>query len=149
MKCPFCGGLDSTVVDSRVSDLGDKIRRRRQCASCQKRFTTFEEVDIRLPVIVKQNGQRQECQMKKIRESFMRALHKRPVSIDLIDESVDRIRQYLLSLGTKEVSSMQVGEWVMGELRRLDKVAFIRFASVYRSFQEPEDFEAVVHDLRH
>ncbi|MDE1941741.1 MAG: transcriptional regulator NrdR [Betaproteobacteria bacterium] len=147
MKCPFCGTLDSQVIDSRASDSGDSIRRRRRCLACNRRFTTYETADIRLPQVVKQNGQREDYSADKVRVSFMRALHKRPVPVELVDAAIDRIRQHLLTLGEREVQSLRVGEMVMEELRRLDKVAYVRFASVYRSFQDLDDFRDVIRDL--
>ena len=146
MKCPFCGSLDTQVVDSRVSDEGDAIRRRRRCTSCDKRFTTFETAEIRLPQIVKQNGQRVEFDREKVRTSFQRALHKRPVPTQLVDEAIERIMQRALSLGERELPSRQVGELVMKELAKLDKVAYVRFASVYRSFQDLEDFSDAIRE---
>lgn len=146
MKCPFCGSLDTQVVDSRVSDEGDVIRRRRRCSSCDKRFTTFETAEIRLPQIVKQNGQRVEFDREKVRTSFQRALHKRPVPTQLVDEAIERIMQRALSLGERELASRQVGELVMKELAKLDKVAYVRFASVYRSFQDLEDFSDAIRE---
>ncbi len=147
MKCPFCGTLDSQVIDSRVSEAGDSIRRRRRCMSCNKRFTTYETADIRMPQVVKQNGQREDYSSDKVRISFMRALHKRPVSVELVDGAIDRITQHLLARGEREIPSLRVGEMVMEELRRLDKVAYVRFASVYRSFQDVDDFRDVIRDL--
>lgn len=147
MKCPFCGHADTQVVDSRVNETGDTIRRRRRCLSCDKRFTTFETADIRLPQIVKSSGFREEFSEDKLREGFGRALHKRPVSTELVDEAIQRIRQKLLSLGEREIPSRQLGELVMLELKRLDKVAYIRFASVYKSFQDADDFRDVLKDL--
>lgn len=147
MKCPFCGAIDTQVIDSRVSEEGDSIRRRRRCASCSKRFTTYETVELRLPQIVKQNGSREEFGRDKLRTSFMRALHKRPVSTELVDEAIERIYQKVLSLGERELASLQVGEMVMHELHKLDKVAYIRFASVYRSFKDVDDFRDVIRDL--
>ena len=147
MKCPFCGAIDTQVIDSRVSEEGDSIRRRRRCASCSKRFTTYETVELRLPQIVKQNGSREEFGRDKLRTSFMRALHKRPVSTALVDEAIERIYQKVLSLGERELASLQVGEMVMHELHKLDKVAYIRCASVYRSFKDVDDFRDVIRDL--
>ena len=147
MKCPFCGAIDTQVIDSRVSEEGDSIRRRRRCPSCSKRFTTYETVELRLPQVVKQNGSREEFGRDKLRTSFMRALHKRPVSTELVDEAIERIYQKVLSLGERELSSRQVGEMVMHELHKLDKVAYIRFASVYRSFKDVDDFRDVIRDL--
>ncbi|HMM47502.1 MAG TPA: transcriptional regulator NrdR [Thiobacillaceae bacterium] len=149
MKCAFCGSLDTQVVDSRVNEAGDAIRRRRRCTACGKRFTTWETPELRPPQIVKANGTREDFSETKLRESFRRALHKRPVPTELVDAAVDRIRQHLLTQGEREVPARAIGELVMGELRKLDKVAYIRFASVYRSFQEPEDFRDVLQDLEH
>ncbi len=147
MKCPFCGTLDSQVIDSRATEAGASIRRRRRCAACNKRFTTYETADIRLPQVIKQNGQREDYSSEKVRVSFLRALHKRPVSMELVDAAIDRIRQHLLARGEREIPSLRVGEMVMEELRRLDKVAYVRFASVYRSFQDVDDFRDVIRDL--
>ncbi|HQT25974.1 MAG TPA: transcriptional regulator NrdR, partial [Burkholderiales bacterium] len=135
MKCPFCGAPDTSVMDSRVSEEGNSIRRRRRCQACQKRFTTYETADLMMPQVVKQNGNRAEFDREKLRTGFSRALHKRPVPTPLVDEAIDRIVQKVLSLGEREISSRRIGEMVMAELYRLDKVAYIRFASVYKSFQ--------------
>jgi transcriptional repressor NrdR len=147
MKCPFCGAPDTHVVDSRVSDEGNSIRRRRRCPVCGKRFTTYETAELRLPQVVKQNGKREEYSPDKIRTSFMRALHKRPVTTELVDAAIDRIGQKVLAFGEREVDSRRLGEMVMEELRRVDKVAYIRFASVYRSFQDVDDFRDAIRDL--
>src|SRR5436190_17888032 len=140
MKCPFCGSADTQVIDSRVSEPGDSIRRRRRCTACQKRFTTYETVELRLPQIVKTNGSREDFEVARIRVGFQRALHKRPVPTEFVDAAIDRIMQRVLSLGEREIASRQLGEMVMQELYKLDKVAYIRFASVYRSFQDVSDF---------
>ncbi|WP_028451828.1 transcriptional regulator NrdR [Chitinilyticum aquatile] len=147
MKCPFCGSPDTQVVDSRVSDEGDTVRRRRRCNVCDKRFTTFETAEVRLPQVVKQNGQRSEFDREKIRVSFHRALHKRPVPTQLVDEAISRILQKALAIGEREIPSRQIGEMVMTELAKLDKVAYIRFASVYRSFSDVEDFRDVIREV--
>jgi transcriptional repressor NrdR len=147
MKCPFCGSLDTQVIDSRVNEAGDAIRRRRRCAACDKRFTTWETAELRPPQIVKTNGTREDFSESKLREGFRRALHKRPVPTELVDAAVDRIRQRLLTLGEREIPAREVGELVMTELKKLDKVAYIRFASVYRSFQDVEDFRDVIRDI--
>ena len=147
MKCPFCGSLDTQVIDSRVNEPGDAIRRRRRCALCDKRFTTWETAELRPPQIVKTNGTRQDFSEEKLRESFRRALHKRPVSTELVDAAVARIRQRLLTLGEREVSAREIGEQVIAELKKLDKIAYIRFASVYRSFQDVDDFRDVIRDI--
>jgi transcriptional repressor NrdR len=147
MKCPFCGADETQVVDSRVSEEGDSIRRRRRCLACEKRFTTYETVELRMPQVVKANGIREEYDQDKLRIGFTRALHKRPVPTEYVDAAIDRITQKLLSLGEREVASRRIGEMVMRELYRLDKVAYIRFASVYKDFQDPEDFRDVLRDV--
>jgi len=148
MKCPFCKGPTTQVVDTRESEDGDSIRRRRRCLSCDKRFTTFETVELRMPQVVKQNGMRSEFDEDKLRTSFKRALHKRPVSAELVDAAIDHVTQKLHALGEREVGSRQVGEMVMKELLKLDKVAYIRFASVYKSFQDVGDFTEAVEEVR-
>ncbi|HSC80021.1 MAG TPA: transcriptional regulator NrdR [Chitinolyticbacter sp.] len=147
MKCPFCGSPDTQVVDSRVSEEGDTVRRRRRCAVCDKRFTTYETAEVRLPQVVKTNGQRVDFDREKIRTSFHRALHKRPVPTQLVDEAIARIIQKVLTVGDREIMSRQVGEMVMNELAKLDKVAYIRFASVYRSFSDLDDFRDVIKEV--
>ena len=147
MKCPFCGSFDTQVVDSRVSDAGDSIRRRRRCQNCQKRFTTYETVELRMPQVVKQNGMRAEFDVEKIRNGFARALHKRLVPTEYVDAALNRITQQVLSLGEREIPSVAIGEMVMGELYKLDKVAYIRFASVYKSFQDVSDFREVIREV--
>lgn len=148
MRCPFCNADDTQVIDSRVNEEGDSIRRRRRCGSCDKRFTTYETADLRLPQVIKGNGNREDFSDTKLREGFFLALHKRPVSAELIDEALHHIQSKLLVLGEREVASRQIGELVMAELRKLDKVAYIRFASVYRSFQDADDFRDVLKDLK-
>jgi transcriptional repressor NrdR len=147
VKCPFCGALDTQVADSRVSEEGNSIRRRRRCASCSKRFTTFETAELRVPQVVKHDGKREEFSTEKLRVSFMRALHKRPVPTESVDVAIDHITQKVLSLGERELESRRIGEMVMEQLRLMDKVAYIRFASVYRSFQDVDDFREVIRDL--
>jgi transcriptional repressor NrdR len=135
-------------VDTRENDDGDRVRRRRRCLSCDKRFTTFETVELRMPQVVKQNGMRSEFDAEKLRTSFNRALHKRPVSAELVDAAIDHVTQKLHALGEREIGSRQVGEMVMKELLKLDKVAYIRFASVYKSFQDVGDFADAVEAVR-
>ncbi len=147
MKCPFCGTEDTQVIDSRVNDEGDAIRRRRRCNHCDKRFTTYETADLQLPQVVKQNGTREEFMREKLRSSFTRALHKRPVPTEYVDRAIEHIVQKILARGEREVSSRDLGEIVMQELKLMDKVAYIRFASVYRSFQDVDDFSDVIRDL--
>jgi transcriptional repressor NrdR len=147
MKCPFCGTDDTQVVDSRVSEEGDRIRRRRRCTACDKRFTTYETVELRMPQVVKTSGTREEYDEEKLRTGFLRALHKRPVPTEYVDAAVERIAQKLLSLGEREIASRRVGEMVMRELYKLDKVAYIRFASVYKDFQDVADFRDVLKEV--
>ena len=148
MKCPFCKNPDTQVVDTRENEEGDSIRRRRRCLACEKRFTTFETVELRMPQVVKQNGMRSEFDEEKLRTSFTRALHKRPVPTELVDQAIDRIVQQVLSLGEREIGSRQIGEMVMKELLKLDKVAYIRFASVYKSFQDVGDFSEAIDAVK-
>ncbi len=147
MKCPFCGTDDTQVVDSRVNDEGNSIRRRRRCSECDKRFTTYESVELTLPQVVKQNGKREDFSRNKLHQSFSRALHKRPVPVEYIEQAIERIIQKVLSYGEKEITARELGENVMHELKKMDKVAYIRFASVYRSFSDVEDFHDVIRDL--
>ena len=147
MKCPFCGTDDTQVVDSRVNDEGNSIRRRRRCSECDKRFTTYESVELTFPQVVKQNGKREDFSRNKLHQSFSRALHKRPVPVEYIDQAIERIIQKVLAYGEKDISARELGENVMHELKKMDKVAYIRFASVYRSFSDVEDFHDVMRDL--
>jgi transcriptional repressor NrdR len=148
MHCPFCKAEDTQVIDSRVSDDGDSIRRRRRCPACNKRFTTYETVELRLPQVVKQDGSRTEFDLDKLRTGFMRALHKRPVPTPLVDDAVATIAQQVLALGEREIPTRRIGEMVMKELYKLDKVAYIRFASVYRSFQDVDDFQDAIKEVQ-
>lgn len=148
MKCPFCKNDDTQVIDSRVSDDGETIRRRRRCAGCSKRFTTYETVELRMPQVVKQDGSRIEFDLDKLRTGFMRALHKRPVPTSLVDEAVATITQNVLALGEREIASRRIGEMVMRELHKLDQVAYIRFASVYKSFQDVDDFRDAIKEVQ-
>lgn len=148
MKCPFCKNDDTQVIDSRVSDDGETIRRRRRCAGCSKRFTTYETVELRMPQVIKQDGSRIEFDLDKLRTSFMRALHKRPVPTPLVDEAVATITQNVLALGEREIASRRIGEMVMRELHKLDQVAYIRFASVYKSFQDVDDFRDAIKEVQ-
>ena len=148
MKCPFCANLETQVVETRISEDADFIRRRRQCGACEKRFTTYERPDVSFPAIVKKDGRRIEYKRTKILGSMNLALRKRPVSTEQIDSAIERIEEKLLSLGLKEVSSTRLGELVMRELKKLDKVAYVRFASVYRSFEDIDEFRALVDEVR-
>lgn len=148
MKCPFCGHLETQVVETRVSEEADFVRRRRQCGQCEKRFTTYERPEVNFPAVVKKDGRRVDYIPTKLRASFALALRKRPVSIEQVDASIGRIEEKLLNLGVREVPAARLGEMVMRELKKLDKVAYIRFASVYRSFEDVDDFRALVDEVR-
>ena len=148
MKCPFCSHAESQVVETRISEDGDFIRRRRQCGSCEKRFTTYERPDVNFPTIVKKDGRRIDYERIKLRASMNLALRKRPVSTEQVDNAVERIEEKLLALGVREVPSTRIGELVMRELKKLDKVAYVRFASVYRSFEDIDDFKTLVDEVR-
>ncbi|SIQ18036.1 transcriptional regulator NrdR [Pseudacidovorax sp. RU35E] len=147
MKCPFCGHAETQVVETRISEDGDFVRRRRQCGGCEKRFTTYERPDVNFPAVVKKDGSRADYEPAKVRASMMLALRKRPVSVQQIDEALMRIEQKLLSGGLREIESSKLGELVMHELQRLDKVAYVRFASVYRSFEDVEEFRRLLRDI--
>ena len=148
MKCPFCGHSETAVAETRVAEDGDFVRRRRQCNACDKRFTTYERPDVAFPAIVKKDGRRIEYKRPNILGSMNLALRKRPVSTEQIDSAIERIEEKLLSLGLKEVASTRLGELVMRELKKLDKVAYVRFASVYRSFEDIDEFRALVDEVR-
>jgi transcriptional repressor NrdR len=147
MKCPFCKNEDTQVLDTRVSEERDSIRRRRRCSGCKKRFTTYERIELAMPAIVKKNGSRTEFDPAKLRGSLMLALRKRPVSADAVDAAIHRIEEKLLSSGEREVVSGQIGELVMRELKRLDKIAYIRFASVYKSFEDVAEFQDAIAEV--
>ncbi|RYF84264.1 MAG: transcriptional repressor NrdR [Comamonadaceae bacterium] len=147
MKCPFCSHPETQVVDTRVSEEADFVRRRRQCGACDKRFTTYERPDLSFPVVVKKDGSRADFDLGKIRASMMLALRKRPVGIDLIEAALLRIEQELLASAQREIGSSKLGELVMRELKKLDKVAYVRFASVYRSFEDVEEFRQLLQDI--
>jgi transcriptional repressor NrdR len=148
MKCPFCHHADTQVIDSRASDEGAVIRRRRRCLQCDKRFTTYERVELAMPALIKRGGIRAEYDRDKLRASMLLALRKRPVPREAVDEAISRIEEKLLSSAQREVKSEKIGELVMRELKRLDKVAYIRFASVYRSFEDVDEFAEVVREVR-
>jgi transcriptional repressor NrdR len=147
MKCPFCSHSETQVVETRISEDGDFIRRRRQCGSCEKRFTTYERPDVSFPTIVKKDGRRIEYERGKLLGSMRLALRKRPVSTEQIDSALERIEEKLLTQGLREVPSARLGELVMRELKKLDKVAYVRFASVYRSFEDIDEFRTLVDEV--
>jgi transcriptional repressor NrdR len=148
MKCPFCGKDETQVVETRVAEDGDFIRRRRQCMACERRFTTYERPDVTLPAVVKKDGRRIDFDRSKLQASMKLALRKRPVSTEQIDSAVERIEEKLLSLAVREIPSARIGELVMRELKKLDKVAYVRFASVYRSFEDVDEFKTLVDEVR-
>jgi transcriptional repressor NrdR len=148
MRCPFCGNEDTQVLDTRANPEASAIRRRRKCPSCDKRFTTYEHVDLKMPRLVKKDGSRTEFARDKLVGSMMLALRKRPVSTDAVEGAVARIEEKLRSMGEREVPTSRVGDLVMRELAKLDKIAYIRFASVYRSFETPEEFREAVQEVK-
>ncbi|MDD5271282.1 MAG: transcriptional regulator NrdR [Methylovulum sp.] len=148
MRCPFCGAHDTRVLDSRLANEGDQVRRRRECNVCKERFTTFEVAELTMPRVVKRNGVREPFDEKKLRSGMLRALEKRPVEGDAIEAAVNRIKKSLMVLGEREISTQELGEKVMKELSGLDHVAFVRFASVYRSFQDVSEFTEMIADLQ-
>ena len=147
MRCPYCSHEDTQVVETRESDEGGVIRRRRKCLQCEKRFTTYERIEIALPSVVKKDGARVDFDAAKLRASMMLALRKRPVSVEQVDAAIERIQDKLLASGTREVPSARLGELVMRELKRIDKVAYVRFASVYREFEDVDAFRQVIRDI--
>jgi transcriptional repressor NrdR len=147
MRCPFCAHDETQVVETRESDEGDVVRRRRRCHKCEKRFTTYERAEIALPAIVKRSGARVEFDANKLRASMTLALRKRNVSIEQVDAAIDRIQDKLLASGQRELPSTRIGELVMRELKRLDKVAYVRFASVYRSFEDVDEFSRLIKEI--
>ncbi|MEN9780640.1 MAG: Transcriptional repressor NrdR [Pseudomonadota bacterium] len=148
MKCPFCSHAETQVVETRVAEDGDFIRRRRQCGACEKRFTTYERPEVNFPAVVKKDGRRIDYDRSKLRGSMNLALRKRPVSTEQVDAAIERIEEKLLNLGQRELPSQRIGELVMRELKKLDKVAYVRFASVYRSFEDIDEFKTLVDEVR-
>ena len=148
MKCPFCAHLETQVMETRLAEEGDTIRRRRQCVACEKRFTTYEKPEVNFPAIVKKDGRRIEYDRAKLRASMNLALRKRPVSTEQVDSAIERIEEKLLGQALREIASTRIGEMVMRELRKLDKVAYVRFASVYRSFEDIDEFKTLVDEVR-
>ncbi len=147
MRCPFCSHEDTQVVETRDLGEGGVVRRRRRCQSCDKRFTTYERPEIALPAVVKKDGTREDFAADKIHASMTLALRKRPVSVEQIDAAMERIQEKLLNSGAREVPSTRLGELVMRELKRIDKVAYVRFASVYRSFEDVDEFRQLIRDI--
>ena len=147
MHCPFCAANDTKVIDSRLVAEGDQVRRRRECVACGARFTTFETAELVMPRLIKQDGSRQPFDEEKLRAGMQRALEKRPVSVERLEEAIARIKQQLRATGEREVKSLVLGELVMTELSKLDEVAYIRFASVYRRFQDLNEFREEIERL--
>ena len=145
MKCPFCGSIEDKVIDSRTSKEGDAIRRRRECLKCRKRFTSYEHVDNVLPMVIKKDGRREPFERLKILSGLKKACEKRPVGIEILEGITDSIEKKLIGLGVKEIQSTWIGEEVMSALKELDKVAYVRFASVYRQFKDINEF---MHEVR-
>jgi len=147
MHCPFCDAEDTKVIDSRLANQGFEVRRRRECLTCSERFTTFESAELVIPKLVKNDGRREPFNEDKLRAGIVRALEKRPVSSEDIESAVERIKKKLRSTGDREVPAQNVGHWVMDELRDLDHVGYVRFASVYRSFEDVNAFREEIERL--
>ena len=147
MHCPFCADKETKVIDSRLVAEGNQLRRRRECAQCGERFTTFETAELVLPRVIKSNGSRQPFDEDKLRSGLTRALEKRPVSLEVVESTINRIKHKLRATGEREVKTREVGEVVMEELRDLDEVAYVRFASVYRSFQDVKEFREEIERM--
>ena len=147
MRCAYCSHDETQVVETRESDDGVVIRRRRRCLHCDKRYTTYERIEIALPTLVKKDGARVEFDPAKVRASMLLALRKRSVSVEQTDAAIERIQEKLLATGAREVASARVGELVMRELKRMDKVAYVRFASVYREFEDVDEFRKLIRDI--
>ncbi len=148
MKCPFCGFTDNHVIDSRLSKDKNVIRRRRECDECGRRFTTYERIEEMLPFVIKKDGRREAFDRMKILTGLRKACQKRPVSANALERAVDRIESKFQESGEKEIQSSEIGEVIMNELRELDDVAYIRFASVYRSFKDAEEFLREVQQIQ-
>ncbi len=148
MRCPFCSAQDTRVLDSRLISDGDQVRRRRECNVCKERFTTFEVAELMMPRVIKRNGVSEPFDEIKLRAGMLRALEKRPVSADDIEAAINRIKKELMDKGEREIQAQELGEKVMKELSQLDHVAYVRFASVYRSFQDVSEFTDMIEDLQ-
>lgn len=148
MHCPFCCQFDTKVIDSRLVADGVQVRRRRECLACHERFTTFEAAELLMPRVIKHDGTREPFDERKLRNGLQRALEKRPVSVEAIETALTSTCHYLQSLGEREIQSLVIGEKVMEELRNLDQVAYVRFASVYRSFQDISEFQQEIDRLQ-
>jgi transcriptional repressor NrdR len=149
MRCPFCTDPDTRVIDSRLVGEGDQIRRRRECTKCKERYTTYESAELNFPRIVKSDGRREPFKEEKLRGGILRAIEKRPVEMERVEFAVSNIMHKLRATGDREVKSLQVGDWVMEQLRGIDQVAYVRFASVYRSFEDVRAFLEEIERLEH
>ena len=147
MYCPFCHANDTKVIDSRLVAEGAQVRRRRQCIECHERFTTFESAELITPMIIKRDGRREMFQVENMRAGMLRALEKRPVGADALEEAIVAIMQKIRQTGEREIDSRQVGEWVMEQLYRLDHIAYVRFASVYKRFQDVSEFRQAIEQM--
>lgn len=147
MRCPFCSASDTKVVDSRLVADGDQVRRRRECLSCNERFTSYETAELLMPKVIKQNGSREPFDEDKLRSGILRSLEKRPVSVEKTEGVINDIKHYLQATGEREIASKLIGEKVMSCLRKIDHVAFVRFASVYRDFKDLDEFRAEIDRL--
>jgi len=147
MRCPYCNHNETQVSETRESDEGDVVRRRRRCLKCDKRFTTYERAEVALPAVVKKDGSRADFDAAKLRASMALALRKRPVSIEQVDAAIERIHEKVLASAAREITSARLGELLMRELKRMDKVAYVRFASVYRSFEDVDEFRRLIRDI--
>jgi len=148
MYCPFCHAEETKVVDSRLVAEGAQVRRRRQCLLCHERFTTFETAELIMPVIIKRDGRREGFNVENLRAGMLRALEKRPVSVDALEDAIITIMQKIRRNGEREIDSQQIGEWVMEQLYRLDHVAYVRFASVYKRFKDVSDFREALDQMK-
>ncbi len=147
MKCPFCGTDGTAVADTRLNDDGDSVRRRRRCVKCDKRFTTYERAELRLPQVIKKDGSRVDFDREKLVASLWLSLRKRPVGAEAVDAAIGRIEEKLRAMGERETASEKIGEMVMSELKKLDKVAYVRFASVYRRFEDVDEFSKIIREV--
>lgn len=148
MQCPFCKADDTKVIDSRLVGEGSQVRRRRECIRCVERFTTYETIELSLPGLIKRDGRCVQFREEKLRAGFLRALEKRPVRTEKVDAAVNRIVHRLRALGEREIETAILGEWVMAELKALDQVAYVRFASVYRDFKDLQEFQDEITRLK-
>ena len=147
MRCPFCGAGDTRVIDSRLAGDGSQVRRRRQCGHCRQRYTTFETAELDMPRIVKRDGRRESFATEKLRSGILHAIEKRPVCADQVEKIIDHIQRLCLAYGEREIPANQLGEWVMHQLRDVDQVAYVRFASVYRSFTDVQEFREIIEHV--